>query len=109
MNRERRRPRTILGVHRSPSVLYCLQRQHEGPIKIGFSSQFSRRFAELQRAHGPLRVLLTIDGARDEEREWHRTFASSRISGEWFRPTVELRALIAEVRSNHAALAERRA
>lgn len=71
-------------------VVYCLLRG-DGLVKIGFSSQFERRLASLQRDHGELEVIGTVPGGRDRERQMHRRFHQARVRGEWFRFTPAIR------------------
>jgi hypothetical protein len=43
-------------------------------------------------------LLVVEEGGVERERELHRRFGASRVRGEWFRPTVALRAYVRAVR-----------
>ena len=68
------------------SVVYFIQSGGDsGKIKIGVSRGVRSRLAALQTSSGePLRLLATVPGDRELERELHRKFAAHRRSGEWF-------------------------
>lgn len=72
--------------------VYFIQEGHDGPIKIGCARYVSARLSQLQMGNWKrLQVLGVIPGAsKTVERDWHRRFASIRVFGEWFAPTVEL-------------------
>lgn len=76
--------------------VYLLQAQDPSdPIKIGFTT---RRAADRARAaqtycSTPVRVLAEAPGTLDDERRLHAHFAASRVRGEWFAATEELRDL----------------
>jgi hypothetical protein len=66
-------------------------------IKIGVSTDPSRRVKGLQTSHHrQLQVLATIPGGYEKEAELHGIFASTRLAGEWFEDTPELRAYISQ-------------
>lgn len=73
--------------------VYFVQ-SREGFVKIGRSRTPEKRFRAL-RCGNPGAVLL---GVREDlsESDLHARFASSRESGEWFRPSAELLALAVE-------------
>jgi hypothetical protein len=55
-------------------------------VKIGFSTNFAQRLAELQRGTPEsLFVLGVYPGGRDLERKFHTLFASLKIKNEFFR------------------------
>lgn len=67
-------------------------------IKIGFSARedVSHRIKEFKTANShELRLVHLVVGTRATEREFHRHFSASRISGEWFRLTGPLREWLA--------------
>ena len=77
------------------SYVYFVQDGADGPIKIGYAVDVTKRIASLQTGHHrALRVLLTIPGGPKVERKMHNKFWRSRIRGEWFRPTPMLTAFI---------------
>lgn len=69
----------------------------KGPVKIGMSSQPSRRIGELQTGNAVplvlegLIVCSTVAGAKALEREIHGLFPELRLAGEWFSYTANLR------------------
>lgn len=74
-------------------MIYFIQAGTNGPIKIGISRDPVRRLASLQTGHHEtLRLLAVMEGDDRDEAVMHRRFSCQR--GEWFAPTVELRAFI---------------
>lgn len=68
-------------------------------VKIGRTCTPSTRFLDL-KAGSPVELrlfglMLSLD--KPDEAELHRRFASTRVRGEWFRWTDELREFIASV------------
>ena len=69
----------------------------DGFIKIGRALKPRERLAMFQISHRQtLTLLATIPGGVAKESEMHRRFASSRHRGEWFAPSSDLLAFIAE-------------
>ncbi len=79
-------------------TVYFIAPVDGGRIKIGIASNVAARLANLQTGSPvPLRVIGIIRGvALAVEAELHVRFASCRCHGEWFEPTPELLAYIAE-------------
>lgn len=76
--------------------IYFVQGITGGPVKIGYAANVRARLADLQCGSPVrLRLLKVIDGGVPEEQALHRRFAADRLHGEWFRPTPEMRDLIA--------------
>lgn len=78
--------------------VYFLQSETGGPIKIGVAEHATARLAEIQRM-SPVRLRLVgliAFGGYVLERTLHAMFADARLHGEWFEPTPELLAFIAE-------------
>jgi hypothetical protein len=70
----------------------------DGHIKIGIAVDPERRLASLQTAHAkPLHLLGSCPGGHFLEVALHLRFARDRVHGEWFRPSDELLAKIAEL------------
>jgi hypothetical protein len=71
--------------------VYFVQSAEPGnPIKIGVAKVIARRFAGLQTAHAwPLVLRAWTPGGPNEEEAFHSRFASSRMRGEWFRPSED--------------------
>ncbi len=81
-------------------MIYFVAAEGLGHIKIGYTGgeDVGVRLADLQTASPvPLKLLSTIPGTMEDEKDLHRRFASARVCGEWFKPTNELLALIAPV------------
>src|SRR5262245_55030947 len=81
-------------------MLYFIQAEQVGHIKIGLTDNDDAlvRLATLQTGSPvPLRLLGTIPGTMQDEKDLHRRFAASKVCGEWFLPTPELLALIPAV------------
>jgi hypothetical protein len=78
--------------------VYFAQAGTNGPIKIGTSRNLTRRIAAMQMysPHG-IRLLATEPGGVEAERAYHHRFNSAALAGEWFQPTPELLALIAQI------------
>lgn len=84
------------------SIVYYLQRQSDGLIKIGTTTSPWQRFASLRAQHGPLRLLATHGGTRRHESDMHVRFRKLLAEGrEWFRPERALLAHVARVRRAH--------
>lgn len=80
------------------ACVYFAQAGDGGPVKIGFSRSGPGRIKDLQIAcPWDLRLIgvMAADGM-DAERRLHQRFASARIRGEWFEPTPELLAFVAD-------------
>jgi hypothetical protein len=74
-------------------MIYFVQADVGGPVKIGYTSAASvaGRLAQMQ-CGSPfrLRAIATQPGSQQVERELHLRFAHLREHGEWFRPDPEL-------------------
>jgi hypothetical protein len=80
---------------RHEPVVYFLEAT-DGMIKIGYTTSLSRRIAELEIEHGPLKVLGWICGDEKREAELHTRFKNWRLGkAEWFLPNPELDQFIA--------------
>jgi hypothetical protein len=73
-------------------VIYFAQATEGGPIKIGFSDDVPTRIKALKGHYGcELRLLKTIEGDKQTEKEIHRQFAHLRLGpGEQFQPAHDL-------------------
>lgn len=79
------------------TMIYFIQAEGIGHIKIGFTDNDDAliRLASLQIGSPvKLRLLGTILGTADDEKDLHRRFAAYRIHGEWFDPVPELLMMI---------------
>jgi hypothetical protein len=74
-------------------MIYFIQDEHLGHIKIGFTDgpDAAVRLKQLQTGSPVgLVLLMTIEGDRETEAMAHEKFASARVHGEWFRPVPDL-------------------
>lgn len=85
--------------------VYFIQAGEGGPIKIGWTGGNPlARLRDLQTGnHEPLKLRGCFPGTFEDEQALHARFASSRMTGEWFKVGPELAALVDGV-----ALASRR-
>lgn len=86
-SRERRRDmiRRGLAPEQRGSVVYFLQSEDGGPIKIGRSDDVAKRILQMQMARPDKLVLLAaVPGEYADETRIHRAFAAERVYGEWF-------------------------
>lgn len=76
-------------------VVYFIQGEDGGNIKIGWSGRVEGRRKDHQ-CSSPVRlvVLTTMPGRREDEAELHRRFSHLRQHGEWFAPAPDLVAYI---------------
>jgi hypothetical protein len=84
------------------SIVYYVQRESDRLIKIGTTRAFPKRFASLQREHGPLLFVGAHRGAFSEEAAAHASFRYLRVAGEWFRPELALLEHILKKREGQA-------
>lgn len=75
--------------------IYFIQQGDNGPIKIGYSTNPEKRLQTLNTASPyPLKLLHTIQGGKNLEKELHARFADTQLDGEWFEDSEELLAYI---------------
>lgn len=86
------------------SCVYFIEAVGAACIKIGVSFNAAQRVSELQTACPfDLRLIATIPGATErDEQALHERFAAHRVRGEWFVPSPEIMAFIAERAVPHA-------
>jgi hypothetical protein len=78
-------------------MIYFAEAVGVGHIKIGFTAgdDAACRLESLQTGSPvPIRLLGTLPGTADDEKDLHRRFGAARVCGEWFKPVPELVALI---------------
>jgi hypothetical protein len=81
----------------SSSVVYFVQAGDDGPVKIGYASDFLKRLSALQTGcPDQLRVLGMFPGGPSEEKELHTRLNMHRMRGEWFAPSDTVLSAIAE-------------
>lgn len=79
-----------------PCDLYFIETQcAERHIKIGVASNIKQRLSTLQ-THCPYKLVLLklVPGAAHMEKQLHLQFSADRLSGEWFRRSDQLLAVI---------------
>jgi len=77
--------------------VYFIQAGKNGPIKIGKADSVRRRLASLQSSHYEILELLgAVAGGLEVEAEFHKQLVASRLRGEWFSPTAEVLACVAQ-------------
>jgi hypothetical protein len=92
-SRERRRERLRAGIapEQRAGVVYFLQAENGGPIKIGFANDLAKRVVGLQTSHPEkLVVLAAAQGDPEIERQVQIGFVALRERGEWFKPHQSL-------------------
>jgi hypothetical protein len=75
---------------RMPKCVYFIQQGDTGPIKIGTTTEFKKRFTSIRSVNIFVRVLGIMVGGRKEEQQLHKRFSAYRIEGEWFHPVDEI-------------------
>ena len=83
-------------------IVYYLQRESDGLIKIGSTTSPRSRFSKLKSDYGPLRLLATRGGMLRHEREIQDKFdALLAETREWFRPDPRLLRHILRLRKQY--------
>lgn len=81
------------------SFVYFASPPDGGPIKIGCSQIPQNRLVSLMAlVPYPLVLLATAPGNLNDERKLHTAFLADHLRSEWFRPSVEMWALIGRIR-----------
>lgn len=79
------------------SVVYFVTPIRSRRVKIGTSTNFNARLKALQATnHIPLSVLLLLPGDSVLEGTLHHRFKKSRVRGEWFTLSDEIKTFIGE-------------
>lgn len=93
--RRRDQVRAGLAPRQRVAVIYFIQSEHGGPIKIGRADDLAKRLVGLQTARpDKLVVLAAAPGTVQHERELHGLFSTHRDKGEWFHPAPEIMTFI---------------
>lgn len=104
-HREARRDMINAGLledQRQP-VVYFVQSEHGGPVKIGFAEDVAKRMMQLQVSRPDKLVLLaSMPGTVRDEADLHRRFVHLRERGEWFTGTQELMQVISSIACNQS-------
>lgn len=84
-------------------MIYFIQAEQSGLIKIGKANQVYKRLQTLQTGSPEkLRVLMMLP--TNAEKTYHIQFADSRVHGEWFQPSDALLSFIREVLSSYPSI-----
>lgn len=79
-------------------MIYFIQSGAGGPIKIGWTEYILQCMKELNTGNpNELHFLAFIPAPRIMEKELHNHFKPFKLKGEWFKPSGELLAFIAEI------------
>lgn len=79
----------------SGDLIYFIQAELSGAVKIGYGKDPEKRKAELQVGnHERLRLITTCEGSWREERWLHDRLKTHHIRGEWFRPHEDVLAVM---------------
>ncbi len=80
-----------LGSETQNEMVYFLY--SAGLIKIGYTSNIYRRFADLKNMGGATATLVAVVPYvhKDYEKLLHQLFKADRSHGEWFRPSAEIK------------------
>lgn len=80
------------------AVVYFAERTRDNAIKIGWSSNVTRRLVELQNIERcDVELLAAVPGNKPDEQTLHSRFAEDRIANEWFAPSEALTTFIASL------------
>jgi len=72
-------------------MIYFIQSDVGGPIKIGHAKNPQARLSDLQIGSPVrLRIIGTISGDEKKEKELHSNFSDEHLYGEWFYPSDAL-------------------
>ncbi len=99
-SRDRRRDLISRGLHPGlkTCVVYFVQGEDGGPIKIGQAEDLAHRLMQMGTSRPDrLVALASAPGSVDDERRIHSHFAAIREKGEWFSPHSALLDLIRDV------------
>lgn len=81
-------------------MIYFIQSQNGGRIKIGYSANVDRRLENIRGANAyPINVLHISEGSRGVEGEIHVALKDHRAHLEWFEPHDDVLALIDDLKT----------
>lgn len=73
------------------SVVYFIQEQPHGNVKIGITNDINNRLQGLQNGNSRnLKLLAYFPGVAAEERMLHHKLHRYRLCGEWFTPCTHI-------------------
>lgn len=74
-----------------PPVVYFIQRQENGPVKIGYTARLTRLFSEFYVASpDPVIVRAMVPGGQSLEHWFHRRHADRLMFSDWYEPAREV-------------------
>ena len=75
--------------------IYFIKPKGDGYMKVGYTTDVSRRLAELQAANPrKLRIVAVVPGTQKLEAAFHAVLAPYRTTGEWFKITGKVKRLL---------------
>lgn len=88
--------------HKRKPWVYFIQREDDGPIKIGTAADLFERLSGLSAGDWrPIRLLGAIPGGRAKEQALHARFRPFGVGGEWFNDCVYIRRRIQAMCRKH--------
>lgn len=94
--------RAIKNEHKDKkSFVYFVELVGQGVMKIGRAKDIASRVSSIQSSTpGEIKLLGTIPGGREVERDAHSHFAQHRARGEWFSLNPEVRSQVVHIVSS---------
>lgn len=72
-------------------MIYAIRFESNGPVKIGYTSDFRRRLSQYQvGSPAAIQTVALFDGDRTVEAAIHERLSAHRLRGEWFSPAPEV-------------------
>jgi hypothetical protein len=72
------------------SFVYAAQRESDGAVKVGWSSDVMRRVQEMRRyCKSAVQLVLCLPGNKGDELRIHDALAPARLAGEWYVATPD--------------------
>lgn len=73
-------------------MVYFIQQENGGPIKIGYTKNNIQGRLSVIQAHSPFnfKLIYSMEGTSKTETAIHKEFESDRIKNEWFNPSPRL-------------------
>ncbi len=91
----------------SKGVIYFVQGEYGGPIKIGFSTDLRKRLGSLQSSNPyKLILLMAIPGSRKTEQGIHDRLNAHWLRGEWYNDAPAIYEKIERLREKHRKIYE---
>ena len=91
-------------------MIYFIVEEGDEYVKIGYSRKPLKRIVSIMHGNPrQLSIALIIDGGMALERALHERFKETRVNGEWFEMTDEIRHVLREDAIGNTILADVRA